>query len=210
MLVKRSTLIILAAHRGLEPNPDFRMRRFRKSLLVVVGLLVAHPSSGLAQKAYALGFGGGASIPVGKLGDAQKTGYNAIVSLAVGVPDLAIGVRLDGIYNNLLRADRTAAQGATSVASNLRVIGVLANFIYAFPGTSAKPYIVVGGGLYNTKADLPGAKSRSDLGFNGGLGATFGLGPFATFIESRYHSVSRKGANGGVFQFVPVTVGLMF
>jgi len=32
----------------------------------------------------------------------------------------------------------------------------------------------------------------------------------AAFIESRYHSISRSAAKGGVFQFVPITVGFMF
>jgi opacity protein-like surface antigen len=82
--------------------------------------------------------------------------------------------------------------------------------IFAFSGTSAKPYVVVGGGLYNTKGDIPGAKSQNNLGFNAGLGATFGLGPVAAFLESRYHSISRKDIKGGVIQFVPITVGLLF
>ncbi|HET6761149.1 MAG TPA: hypothetical protein VFH13_03570, partial [Gemmatimonadaceae bacterium] len=71
-------------------------------------------------------------------------------------------------------------------------------------------YVLVGGGVYNTKSDVPGAKSGKDLGFNAGIGATFGVGPFATFLEARYHTISRKAGEGGVMQFVPITVGLMF
>ncbi len=146
-------------------------------------------------------------MPVGKLSDSQSTGYNGILVLAIGVAELPIGVRFDGIYSGFRYR---ATPVGTASASDLRVVAALGNLIFAFSGTSAKPYVIVGGGLYNTKGDIPGAKSQNNFGFNGGLGATFGLGPFATFLESRYHSISRSTAKGGVVQFVPITVGLLF
>jgi hypothetical protein len=168
---------------------------------------VAAPASAAAQKSYAIGFGGGAAIPVGKLTDVQATGYNALITLAIGVSDLPFGVRFDGMYNSLSDT-KSPPTGVTS--ANLRVSAALANLVFAFPGTTAKAYVVAGGGIYNAKSDVPGAKSHSDWGFNGGFGATFGLGPFATFFESRYHSVSRSESKGGVYQFIPITVGFMF
>jgi len=36
------------------------------------------------------------------------------------------------------------------------------------------------------------------------------LGPIASFLESRYHFISREPAKGGVIHFVPITLGLMF
>jgi Outer membrane protein beta-barrel domain len=176
-------------------------------IAALITLILARPAHG--QKMYALGVGGGAAIPVGKLSDIQSTGYNAILSLAIGVAELPIGLRFDGIYNNLSRK-KVLPAGSVVSSYDLRVMGVLGNLIYAFPGTSTKPYIIFGGGLYNTKSNVAGAKSQNKFGFNAGLGATFGVGPFATFLESRYHSISRSAANGGVMQFVPITVGLMF
>ncbi len=170
--------------------------------------LLIGSSGALGQKSYALGIAGGAVIPVGRLGDTQKTGYNATATLAIGVSDLPIGVRFDGIYNNLSHKN-TTTPGATP-SSDLRVTAVLANLVFAFPGNSAKAYILAGGGLYNSKANVAGAKSQNNFGVNGGLGATFGVGPFATFLESRYHSISRSDSKGGVFQFVPITLGVMF
>ncbi len=185
-----------------------------KQLFRVMGIallvFLTFSRSALGQKTYALGIGGGAAIPVGKLSNAQNTGYNGIVALAIGVAELPIGVRFDGIYNNFLRNNLLSPGGSGPISYNLRVMGALGNLIYAFPGTSAKPYIIVGGGLYNTRPDTSGAKSENNFGFNAGLGATFGVGPFAIFLESRYHSIARKAAKGGVMQFVPITVGLMF
>jgi opacity protein-like surface antigen len=119
---------------------------------------------------------------------------------------MPLGVRFDGVYNNL----SAATSNGTTTNSDLRVTGALGNLVFAFPGTSAKPYVIVGGGIYNWRPDVAGAKSKNNFGFNAGLGVTFGVGPLAIFLESRYHSVSRKVADGGVFQFVPITLGLMF
>jgi hypothetical protein len=183
-----------------------------KSLFrIVCGVFLASSaasSSALGQKTFALGIGGGAAIPVGKLSNTQDAGYNGTLALAMGVAELPIGVRIDGIYNKLLRNKQLSPGG--TVSSDLRVMGVLGNLIFAFSGTNAKPYVIVGGGLYNTKPDTAAAKSDNYFGVNAGLGATFGIGRFAIFVESRYHSISRKAAKGGVMQFVPITVGLMF
>jgi hypothetical protein len=176
--------------------------------LVPLSVLLLTPRDAHAQKTYALGFGGGAAIPVGKLSDTQKTGYNAMAVLAIGVSDLPIGIRLDALYNNLSHPQVAPTAGGTT--SDLRVVAALGNLVFAFPGTSAKAYIIAGGGLYSAKADVPGARAQSSFGVNGGLGATFGFGPFATFFESRYHSISRSVSKGGVYQFVPITFGVLF
>jgi hypothetical protein len=182
------------------------MKPLPKALPVFLCLVFA-ATPALGQKTYALGFGGGASIPVAKFGNTQKSGYNALASLAIGVADLPLGVRFDGIYNSLKGA--TQSTGSTQVNANVRVSGVLANLVFAFPASSAKPYVIAGAGYYMTRTDTTNAKTERTVGFNGGAGATFGLGPFALFIESRYHSVSR-GAAKGVLQFVPITIGVMF
>lgn len=176
-----------------------------RSALVLFCGQVALASSAVAQKTHAIGLGGGAAIPVGKLSDTQKTGYNALVAFAIGVADLPFGIRIDGIYNNLLHANTSG----TTATSDLRVTGALGNVIFAFPGSSAKVYLLAGGGLYNSKASSS-AKAQNNFGINVGLGATFGFGPFATFLESRYHNVTRSESKGGVYQFVPITLGVLF
>lgn len=185
------------------------MKQILRAVPISLCLSFIASSPAMAQKTYAIGLGGGTAIPVGKLNNAQKAGYNGIAMLAMGVADLPFGVRFDAIYNTLQRRADTITQGSSASSSDFRVMGALGNLIYAFPGTSAKAYILAGAGLYNSKL-LPNAKSQNHLGFNAGLGATFGIGPIGTFIESRYHSISRTTADGGVYQFVPITVGFMF
>ncbi len=184
-----------------------KMKRF--PYLLAVSALASIVLSGQAsgQKTYALGVGGGAVIPVGKLSDTQTTGFNGIVALALGVAELPIGVRFDGIYNSFSRKDITTPPTNTY---GFRIAGLLGNLIYAFPGTTAKSYIVAGGGLYNTKFDIAGTKAENHWGLNAGLGVTFAVGPMASFLESRYHFISREPTKGGVIHFVPITLGVMF
>jgi hypothetical protein len=120
---------------------------------------------------------------------------------------LPIGVRFDGIYDHF--SQKTGVPQAIA-PGNARIIGGILDLLYTFPGTTAKSYVIAGAGYYNTKAQSIGAKADNNIGFNGGLGATFGFGPVATFVETRYHSISRKAAKGGVVQFVPITIGLLF
>jgi hypothetical protein len=184
----------------------YSMKQFGRAAPIFLLLMLALPSAAFGQKTYAFALGGGAAIPVGKLADIERTGASALAAIAIGVAELPIGVRFDGIYNDL----RANTKDGATTNSDFRVTGVLANLIFAFPGTSAKPYLIVGAGLYNSKADTTGAKSQNNIGFNAGIGTTFGIGPAAIFLESRYHSISRNADKGGVFQFVPITIGLMF
>jgi hypothetical protein len=183
------------------------MTRLVQVVAIAILGLTMFSAQAAGQKTYALGLGGGAAIPVGKLADTQSTGLNGIAMIALGVADLPIGVRFDGIYNTF---SHNSAQAGTANPYDFRIAGLIANLIYAFPGTSAKTYVVAGGGLYNTKLDTTGSKSENHFGLNAGLGVTFGLGPIASFLESRYHFVSRQPTQGGVVHFVPITVGLMF
>jgi hypothetical protein len=166
--------------------------------------------SAAAQNSYAIGLGGGLAIPVGRLKDAQTSGFNGLVSLALGVAELPIGVRIDGIYNQFPRSGNTSPASGASNTYSFRASGILGNLIFAFPGTSTKGYAIAGGGLYYTKLDLAGAKSERDPGLNAGAGVTFGLGPIASFVEARYHFIRRPPDKGGVIHFVPITLGIMF
>jgi hypothetical protein len=212
-LLRNVPLALYCPASNSSPTMKFRSAQMKRLLTAIAVSVLASAflsTRATGQKMYALGIGGGAAIPVGKLSDTQATGFNGIISLALGAPDLPIGVRFDGIYNNFSRKNVTSPQTGTTNTYSFRIAGVLANGVYAFPGTSVKSYIVAGGGWYNTKFDLAGAKSENHLGLNAGAGLTFELGSIASFIESRYHFISREPTKGGVIHFVPITFGLMF
>jgi hypothetical protein len=186
------------------------MTRSTCGVVLLLLSIVALRETAYAQNSYAVGIGGGAAIPVGKLSDVQTSGFNGLVSLALGVAELPIGVRIDGIYNRFPRSGTVAPLSGPSNTSSFRVTGVLGNIIFAFPGTSTKAYVISGAGFYYTKLDLAGAKSERNPGLNGGAGFTFGLGPIASFVEARSHFIRRPPDKGGVIHFVPITLGVMF
>lgn len=178
--------------------------------LFVTAFLAMAPAT-LAQKNYAVGISGGAAIPTGRFSDAHSTGYTINAFVALGLADLPIGIRFDGIYNKFSGRTVTPPGGGADVENpDLRLMGILGNLIYTFSGTTAKPYVITGAGFYSSKPDSSGAASRNDFGFNAGLGATFGLGPLIAVLEARYHSISRDDTAGGTIHYVPIKLGVMF
>jgi len=164
-----------------------------------------------AQRSYTIGISAGAAIPTGKFSEGHSKGQTITGFIALGMDELPIGVRLDGTYNTFSgRAVTPAGGGAAAETPDLRLLGLVGNIVFTASGSTAKPYLVGGAGFYNSKTNAPDARSRNDLGFSIGLGSTFNLGPLASVVEARFHSISREPEDGGSIHFVPVTLGIMF
>jgi hypothetical protein len=160
----------------------------------------ASTSSAQSAKAVSIGISGGAAIPVGNLGDNFDTGYNGTISLGFQSIGSPIGLRIDGMYNKLAVKDEFE-----DLIGDIKIMSANANLVYALPGVGIRPYLIGGGGIYNYKEDVSGADSESDFGVNGGLGASFPLSGFTTFIEARYHHIFSEGE---AIKFIPVTFGI--
>ena len=170
---------------------------------------VASASIAQAQMPISVGVAAGASLPTGTLGDATKTGWNALATVAMQAPIMPVGLRMDGMYNQL------SGKTIESVAGpKVNVMGVNANVVYALPGVMVKPYLIGGAGWYNSKADVDGAESQNNLGFNAGVGTKFALSGMSAFAEARWHVVPKMIETGTdeyqSGQFVPISFGLMF
>jgi hypothetical protein len=157
-----------------------------------------------AQMPVSVGVAGGASVPTSDLGDAENTGYNALIALGLRAPLLPVSLRFDGMYNYM---------GGKSISGltvpDLRVMTANANVMYALPMGMVKPYLIGGIGMYNTKFDGQSG-STNDLGFNAGVGSQFSLGGLTAFGEARWHTIRNVGDGNQSAQFVPVSFGLMF
>ena len=175
-----------------------------RSFLAVAALaavaLSASSSSAQSTKPISIGISAGAAIPVGDLGDDYKTGYNGTLSLGFQSAGSPIGFRIDGMYNKLsVKNDRLVA------LPDIIITSANANLVYALPGVGMRPYLIGGAGIYGYKPDVSGASTESDFGLNGGIGASFPLSGFTTFIEARYHHIFTEGY---ATQFIPVTFGI--
>lgn len=178
--------------------------------LAVVALF-GSTSSAQSAKALSLGVSGGAAIPIGDFGEDYTTGYNGTVSLmfkSVGSP---IGLRIDGMYNKMsVKDDRTITIPGLGVVEAAVISSANANVVYSLPGTGISPYLIGGGGIYGLKLDVDGADDpdmETKFGVNGGIGASFPLSGFNTFIEARLHHIF---SDNGSTQFIPVTFGISF
>lgn len=176
--------------------------------------LSATTSSAQSAKAISLGISGGAAIPAGDFGEDYTTGYNGTVSLmfkSIGSP---IGLRVDGMYNKMsVKDDRTISVPGFGIVDAAVITGANANLVYSLPGTGISPYLIGGAGVYGLKLDVDDGDdpdSESKFGLNGGIGASFPLSGFNTFIEARFHHIFTKDAFGDSrpTQFIPVTFGI--
>lgn len=184
------------------------LSRVLPTLLVLLCVL-APPAR--AQNSYAVGISAGPTIPTGRFSEAHSKGKNITGFFAVGWEDLPVGIRLDGMYSDFDGRTVTPPGGGAAVDTpDLRLLALVGNVVFTASGSVAKPYFLAGAGFYNSKTTAPEARSRNDLGFSVGIGSTFNLGPLASTVEVRYHSISRERENGGSIHFIPITVGFAF
>lgn len=161
---------------------------------------VSHAQLGALQP-FQLGVAGGGALPRGDLSTTSKTGYNGTVALAINLPIIPVGLRVDGAYNAF---SAKAAGGA-----KLSVMSATGNIVYGLPIPEFSPYLIGGAGLYMPTVTAPGLASTTEhhFGWNAGAGVNLPLSVFKAFVEARYNRIP---VNGGSLQFVPVTVGIMF
>jgi hypothetical protein len=178
----------------------------KRSLFLAIATiaLVAAPASaqlGLV-KPFQLGIAGGAAQPMADLKEGADLGYNGTVAMAINLPFIPVGLRIDGAYNGFAAK---AAGGA-----KLHVISATGNVVWRLPSVGISPYLIGGGGYYIATTTVPSSANITDknFGWNAGAGINLPLSVFKAFVEARYNSVSVDG--GGKMEFVPVTFGIMF
>jgi hypothetical protein len=181
------------------------VNRFILSTVVAGSALAATAPAASAQSSMTSGFQIGATagvaIPTGDLGTFTNTGYNVTVAAGYSPMDSPIGIRLEAAYNQF---------GLQNGGGNENIPAFTGNLVYTLPGASFSPYAIGGAGLYRTNTDFTGLGSSGEnhFGFNIGGGVKIPLSTsFETFVEARYNRVS---LNGGSFDFIPITVGVMF
>jgi hypothetical protein len=177
-------------------------RTLLRAAAVVLALTAGAPAA-RAQSPIKLGIAGGAAMPVGNTADLTTTGYNGTVTLALNAPLLPVGLRFDGMFNELRGADEPLGS-----QPNLSVSSVNANLTYTLlPLPIGRLYVIGGAGYYRTEFD-DDRETQGDVGFNGGAGIRFGSGGRQLFVEGRYHRANTGG--NGTIEIVPITIGFLF
>lgn len=178
----------------------------KRSLYLAIAAiaLVAAPRVSQAQlgmlKPFQLGIAGGATKPMSDLSQSNDLGYNGTVAMAINLPILPVGLRVDGAYNEF---------GQKAGGPKLHVISATGNVVWRLPSIGVSPYLIGGAGLYIPTVEATGIASASanHFGWNAGAGVSLPLTVFKAFVEARYNRIS---ANGSSMEYVPLTFGIMF
>ena len=176
-----------------------------RAALAAAALAVAAPAA-QAQSPVRFGLAAGVTSALGAVGDMQDRGYHGLVTLGIKPPLLPVGLRVDGMYNQLAGKDFESL--AAGSEPDMNVATVNANItVDVLPLPVIHPYLIGGVGYYRVGFRDFG-DTRTEVGYNGGAGFRLALGGISAFVEARYHRV--KLDDGEKLEMVPITVGLMF
>jgi hypothetical protein len=160
--------------------------------------------------------GGGVGFPLGDFDDQAKLGWHGLGAVSFVPNGWPVGFQIDGSYQQF-NLDDDAFPTLTGLKNRL-IMGT-GNIVFKFKTSEEstfRPYLIGGGGVYNSKitgADdpenvLPGGETK--FGLNAGAGFDFKAGGAGLFIEGRFHNVFDAGLSGGDLQFIPITLGIRF
>jgi len=187
------------------------MRRSTVTTALLLAIAVCVPTLSLhaQRKPVELGFGGGASMPLGSSGDQLVLGWHALGTLSLRAPAIPIGLRLDAAYDQF--EFERALIGSNGPPGAERVISFSVNPVIRLPGSGeqATPYFIGGVGSYAVGCtERSGAcNSSTNIGWNLGGGASFQIFGLKAFAEARYHHTTEAGLST---QYLPITFGLLF
>lgn len=148
--------------------------------------------------------GGGIGVPLGNFDDAVKIGWQGTAAVSFVPRNLPVGIQVDGSYSQF------GDESPLDVKSQL-IYGTV-DGVYKFESSEEsrfRPYLIGGGGVYNSKetgSDALGGSSTK-FGLNAGAGFDFKVGSAGVFIEGRFHNVFFPGPD---LQFLPLNLGIRF
>jgi opacity protein-like surface antigen len=179
----------------------------RKVSLAVAGLALLATAPVAAQEmdegGFKFGVNAGATLPMGDLGDAVKTGWGGGVTLMMRGPGSKVGWGIDAQFHRLAFED---VLGVDPNAT-LNAYGAMARL--EFTAGNAL-YLLGGAGRFRQEVtsddDGPdlGDTNNTDFAVQGGLGFNFGPG---LYLEGKFVNIFTEGSNT---QMIPLTVGIRF
>jgi Outer membrane protein beta-barrel domain len=198
--------------------------------LVVVSSLFASPAGaqglglfggGGHARLLTFGLGGGFALPVNDARDALKNGFNGVGYARVQLPHVPLSLGVNVTFQRFDLKDAQVGSGAGvsgigPVGGSADMFGGIGELRYTLLPGPVRPYLLVGLGAYNVKADASGAaasSSQTRFGVNGGAGVVMRLGPLSAFVQGRVDNVYTS--SGGTIdakniQVVPVSFGVEF
>ena len=203
----------------------------RRAALSGLALLAAAGSTTHAQtpvgptRPVSFGVAGGLSIPTGDAGDVFASGFNVDALVEVQRPASPLAFRFEAGYQRFEVKDdikELFEDFGGDVDVNARIYSGLANVLYKFPGTTVRPYVLGGVGVFNLGGsvsvsgldefgeDFQGEEnsgSTTNFGYNVGGGLELPLSGVTAFGEVRFQQIRIEGSS---FNIVPIKIGIRF
>ena len=186
--------------------------RSRKSLLLVMAVLLLVPAAAFANGGWTIDARGGVGIPTGDFKNAYKSGL--LIGLEASkmmTTNLALG--LDGNYIKNKADNAVLAPGAEAEAKFMHY-GVHGKYMLSKSDSKMMPYMVAGAGLYHIKSSATPAggtevsASETKFGLRGGLGLNMMFSPkMGLGFQADYNDVMTSGSST---QFLGLSAGLHF
>ena len=188
------------------------MRGLSKGIAALAaGMLLSAPALRAQGAEFALG--GGVGVPLDTFDDEAKLGWHGLAAISFVPNGWPVGIQFDGSYQQFSLED--AAFPGFDGLKNRLLVGT-GNLVFKFKTSEEstfRPYLIGGGGVYNSKltgSDDPGdvlPGGTTDFGVNVGAGFDFKAGGAGLFVEGRFHNVFNDGAD---LKFIPITLGIRF
>jgi hypothetical protein len=187
---------------------------WKSAAALALATLLTAPTVRAQGAEFALG--GGVGIPLGDFDDEAKVGWHGLAAVSFVPEGWPVGIQVDGSYQQFSLDDAAVPAGFSDLKTRL-IMGT-ANLVFKFKTSEEstfRPYLIGGGGVYNSKVtgqDDPGdilGGGNTDFGLNAGAGFDFKAGGAGLFIEGRFHNVFTDGP-GSDLRFIPITVGIRF
>ena len=186
------------------------MRGLSKGIAALaVGMLLSAPAVHAQGAEFSLG--GGVGVPLGTFDDNANIGWHGLAAISFVPNGWPVGIQIDGSYQQF-GLDDDVVVGFSGLKNRL-LLGT-GNIVFKFKSSEEstfRPYLIGGGGVYNSKITgsddpndvLPGG--TTDFGVNVGAGFDFKAGSAGLFVEGRFHDIMQDGEDT---KFVPITVGI--
>jgi hypothetical protein len=186
------------------------MRGLSKGIAALaVGMLLGAPA--LRAQGAEFSLGGGVGVPLGTFDDNANIGWHGLAAISFVPNGWPVGIQIDGSYQQF-SLDDDVVVGFSGLKNRL-LLGT-GNIVFKFKSSEEstfRPYLIGGGGVYNSKITgsddpndvIPGG--TTDFGVNVGAGFDFKAGSAGLFVEGRFHDIMQDGEDT---KFVPITVGI--
>ncbi len=159
-----------------------------RTLMTIVLLIVATTGAALSAEPFGIGVSGGALIPVAQ----EDQGTGSLFGLKFRI-DLSGLFALEPNLNFGSFGDAEIEGVGSRDGSSLKHYGVDITFGNRIATEGFKPYLFLGGGIYNTKRDGDDTTNKSGWSFGGGL--ALGLRPqFDIDIRGRFNIAGAEGS----------------